>query len=549
MTASNRAGMVYAAGELRPLAARLDGNEAVDVVLYREGDEAVARREGEELRFARERERLRDGRRCLDPRPPGRARARVGRACEPERGRAARLGRARLGVRRPRRPSPLGRRLARLAPARRLRGADADGRPGRRQPALDHRRDAARAARTSASRRRRTSRSMVGAVTTRPDLVEQLAPPRDRATSVCSPRSAASRASCSCPRSCASRAYDDGALPIGHGATISQPFMVAAICALLELDGGERVLDVGTGSGYQAAVLAELARRGASRSSACPSSPSALERRSPRPATSRVEVRVGDGTLGVPERAPYDGIAVAAAAPAPPPALVRAAHARRPPRRPGRGPPRPAARGRAPDGDGSTRRPLDRLPLRAARGQRRVRRRDRLAHLVLSFRLRILRGPLLGSPASYGALPRRPRLRARSPARGGRSGAATTGSSSPSSAPSARAATSSTSSSSRCSCTGSASTTSSPRPARSSSRSRTTTRGTGSGRSAGSGATSPTRACGSSSSRRVALAANLLILHALVQVGLAEVLAQAVAIVLVTPFNFVGNKVWSFRKR
>ena len=55
------------------------------------------------------------------------------------------------------------------------------------------------------------------------------------------------------------RAYADRALPIGHGQTISQPFMVATICALLRLQGHERVLDVGTGSGYQAAVLAELA--------------------------------------------------------------------------------------------------------------------------------------------------------------------------------------------------------------------------------------------------------------------------------------------------
>ena len=55
------------------------------------------------------------------------------------------------------------------------------------------------------------------------------------------------------------RAYEDGALPIGHGQTISQPFVVAAMCELLGLDGTERVLDVGTGSGYAAAVLAELA--------------------------------------------------------------------------------------------------------------------------------------------------------------------------------------------------------------------------------------------------------------------------------------------------
>jgi protein-L-isoaspartate(D-aspartate) O-methyltransferase len=61
------------------------------------------------------------------------------------------------------------------------------------------------------------------------------------------------------PAELLSRAYDDAALPIGDGQTISQPYMVARICEELGLHGGERVLDVGTGSGYQAAVLAELA--------------------------------------------------------------------------------------------------------------------------------------------------------------------------------------------------------------------------------------------------------------------------------------------------
>ena len=110
-------------------------------------------------------------------------------------------------------------------------------------------------------------------------------------------------------------AYADAALPIGHGQTISQPFMVARIAEALSLRPGERVLDVGTGSGYQAAVLAELGgdvvtieripelAAGARESLAAAGYP-------------QVDVRVGDGTLGVADRAPFDAIAVAAAAPA-----------------------------------------------------------------------------------------------------------------------------------------------------------------------------------------------------------------------------------------
>ncbi|MBA2298846.1 MAG: protein-L-isoaspartate(D-aspartate) O-methyltransferase [Actinobacteria bacterium] len=117
------------------------------------------------------------------------------------------------------------------------------------------------------------------------------------------------------------RAYDDGALPIGHGATISQPFMVAAICELLQLVGGERVLDVGTGSGYQAAVLAELAGEVVTIERV----PELAEGARAALAAARyddVDLRVGDGTLGVADRSPYDAIAVAAAAPTPPQALV-----------------------------------------------------------------------------------------------------------------------------------------------------------------------------------------------------------------------------------
>jgi protein-L-isoaspartate(D-aspartate) O-methyltransferase len=116
------------------------------------------------------------------------------------------------------------------------------------------------------------------------------------------------------------QAYADGALPIGHGATISQPYMVAAICELLGLSGDERVLDVGTGSGYQAAVLAELAREVVT-IERIPELAEGARRALAEAGYEGVEVRVGDGTLGVPDRAPFDAIAVAAAAPELPRAL------------------------------------------------------------------------------------------------------------------------------------------------------------------------------------------------------------------------------------
>jgi protein-L-isoaspartate(D-aspartate) O-methyltransferase len=115
-------------------------------------------------------------------------------------------------------------------------------------------------------------------------------------------------------------AYDDRALPIGHGQTISQPFIVATICAELELDGDERVLDVGTGSGYQAAVLAELAAEVVT-VERVPELAEQARATLARAGYDRIDVRQGDGTLGVPDRAPYDAIAVAAAAPAVPDAL------------------------------------------------------------------------------------------------------------------------------------------------------------------------------------------------------------------------------------
>jgi protein-L-isoaspartate(D-aspartate) O-methyltransferase len=113
-------------------------------------------------------------------------------------------------------------------------------------------------------------------------------------------------------------AYEDAALPIGHAQTISQPYMVARICEELRLRGDERVLDVGTGSGYQAAVLAELAAEVHS----IERIPELAERARDALAGSAVHVHVGDGTLGLPEHAPFDSIAVAAATAEPPPALL-----------------------------------------------------------------------------------------------------------------------------------------------------------------------------------------------------------------------------------
>jgi protein-L-isoaspartate(D-aspartate) O-methyltransferase len=112
-------------------------------------------------------------------------------------------------------------------------------------------------------------------------------------------------------------AYEDGALPIGFGQTISQPYIVGVICSLLSLRGTERVLDVGTGSGYQAAVLAELATEVTTIERVpelVDNARKALEEAGYR----GVDVRLGDGSLGVPEKAPFDGIAVAAAAPTTP---------------------------------------------------------------------------------------------------------------------------------------------------------------------------------------------------------------------------------------
>lgn len=117
------------------------------------------------------------------------------------------------------------------------------------------------------------------------------------------------------------RAYADSALAIGEGQTISQPWIVAAICQALELDGAERVLEIGSGSGYSAAVLSHLAAEviGIERHpSLAAEARLALDRIGVRNA----ELLVGDGSRGMPDRAPFEAIAVHATAPAPPRSLL-----------------------------------------------------------------------------------------------------------------------------------------------------------------------------------------------------------------------------------
>ena len=118
------------------------------------------------------------------------------------------------------------------------------------------------------------------------------------------------------------RAYGDHPLPIGEEQTISQPYIVALMSSLLELSGREKVLEVGTGSGYQAAVLGALARRVCS----IERLPRLAERaRATLEALGldNVWVRVGNGTLGWPDEAPFDRIVVTAGGPAVPPPLFQ----------------------------------------------------------------------------------------------------------------------------------------------------------------------------------------------------------------------------------
>ncbi len=118
------------------------------------------------------------------------------------------------------------------------------------------------------------------------------------------------------------QAYEDRPLSIGHAQTISQPYVVAAMSEALQLEAGDRVLEIGTGSGYQAAVLAEIASEVFS-VELVPALAQEAAARLRSLCYRNVHVRVSDGALGWPEEAPFDGIVVTCGAPEVPPELLK----------------------------------------------------------------------------------------------------------------------------------------------------------------------------------------------------------------------------------
>jgi protein-L-isoaspartate(D-aspartate) O-methyltransferase len=123
------------------------------------------------------------------------------------------------------------------------------------------------------------------------------------------------------PDSVRDSAYNDSALPIGYEQTISQPWVVAAICQALRLEGGEKLLEIGTGSGYSAAVLGNLAKVVISLERV-PELAEQAQGRLAELGIANAEVVVGDGSRGYPDEAPYDAIAVHAATPEAPHSML-----------------------------------------------------------------------------------------------------------------------------------------------------------------------------------------------------------------------------------
>lgn len=117
-------------------------------------------------------------------------------------------------------------------------------------------------------------------------------------------------------------AYEDSPLPIGHGQTISQPYIVALMAEAAAVQSTDTVLEIGTGSGYAAAIMAQTAKQVYTIERVEPLAKEAIERFK-KLGYSNIEVKIGDGTLGLPEKAPFDAIIVTAGAPIIPSSLTK----------------------------------------------------------------------------------------------------------------------------------------------------------------------------------------------------------------------------------
>ena len=122
------------------------------------------------------------------------------------------------------------------------------------------------------------------------------------------------------PENLRGEAYNDGPLPIGHAQTISQPYTVAMMCEALKLTGTEKVLEIGTGSGYAACILSRLARQ-VHTIERIPELVRSADTRIRNLGITNVRVHFGDGSLGLPEEAPFDAIVVTAGGPSLPAAF------------------------------------------------------------------------------------------------------------------------------------------------------------------------------------------------------------------------------------
>ena len=280
VTASNRAGMVYT-DEPRKIAERLAREDAVDVALFTEDGAAIALRDGGELRLGADVGGWQNRARHALANPNAGdvlISAAEGVEFADLGGRHHAGGGARLAA---------GRRLTRPSLSSAPKGRRPRGSPASRRSFSSSGSRAGLCPRSLSTPRRMVDEQLRGRDIAASGLEAMERVPREAFVPVDLRR----------------RAYDDAALPIGSGQTISQPYMVARILEELGLDGDEHALDVGTGSGYQAAVLAQLAREVHS-IERIPELAEQARRNFESAGIDNVQVHVGDGSRGLPEHAP-----------------------------------------------------------------------------------------------------------------------------------------------------------------------------------------------------------------------------------------------------